>query len=155
MRNLKQALNHWLVFKTVHRVIKFNKKAWLKPYIDMNTKLREKAKTKFKKNFLKLVNNAVLEKLWKMWQNIEILDLSQPKKKELFSIWTKLSNYKVFHRNSIDNRNEKNSNIDEYVCLFRLINTRSNWNCNVWILVWLCKNKMWWKCKTLLYGLFM
>ena len=68
MRNLKQALNHWLVFKTVHRVIKFNKKAWLKPYIDMNTKF-------------KLVNNAVLEKLWKMWENIEILDLPQPKKR--------------------------------------------------------------------------
>ena len=45
MRNLKQALNHGLILKKVHRVIKFNKKAWLKPYIDMNTKLRQKNKT--------------------------------------------------------------------------------------------------------------
>ena len=38
IRNLKQALNHSLILKKI--VIKFNKKAWLKPYIDMNTKLR-------------------------------------------------------------------------------------------------------------------
>ena len=34
---LKQALNHGLVLKKVHRVIQFNQKNWLKPYIDMNT----------------------------------------------------------------------------------------------------------------------
>ena len=45
IRNLKQALNHGLILKKVHRVTKFNKKAWLKPYIDMNTKLRQKNKT--------------------------------------------------------------------------------------------------------------
>ena len=30
IRHLKQALNHGLVLKVVHRVIKFNQKAWLK-----------------------------------------------------------------------------------------------------------------------------
>ena len=39
-KNLKQALNHGLVFKKVHKVIKFNQNAWLKPYIDMNNDLR-------------------------------------------------------------------------------------------------------------------
>ena len=42
IRALKQALNHGLVLKKVHRVIRFNQKSWLKPYIDMNTKLRTK-----------------------------------------------------------------------------------------------------------------
>ena len=45
--NLKQALNHGLTLKKVHRVIKFNQKAWLKPYIDRSTKLRQKARKKF------------------------------------------------------------------------------------------------------------
>ena len=42
IRNLKQALNHRLVSKKVHRVNKFNQNAWLKPYIDKNTDLKKK-----------------------------------------------------------------------------------------------------------------
>ena len=35
-RNLKQALNHGLILKKIHRMIIFNQKAWLKSYIHMN-----------------------------------------------------------------------------------------------------------------------
>ena len=31
IRGLKQALNHGLMLKKVHKVIQFNQKAWLKP----------------------------------------------------------------------------------------------------------------------------
>ena len=61
-KNLKQALNHGLVLKRVHRVIKFNQNACLKAYIDMNTDLRKKAKNDFEKDFVELMNNAVFEK---------------------------------------------------------------------------------------------
>ena len=50
IRNLKQALNNGFFLKKVHRVIKFNQDAWLKPYIDTNTNLRKKAKSDFEKD---------------------------------------------------------------------------------------------------------
>ena len=51
MRALKQALNHGLTLKRAYRVIQFNQEAWLKPYIDVNTKLRKEPKNEFEKNF--------------------------------------------------------------------------------------------------------
>ena len=44
IRNLKQELKYGLVLKKVHRVIKFNQEAWLKPYSDINTEFRKKYK---------------------------------------------------------------------------------------------------------------
>ena len=62
IRALKQALMHGLILKKVLRVIQLNQEAWLKPYIDMNTELRKKAKNDFEKDFFKLMNNAVFRK---------------------------------------------------------------------------------------------
>ena len=38
-KNFKQALNHRLLLKKMHRIIKFKQEAWSKPYIDVNTEL--------------------------------------------------------------------------------------------------------------------
>ena len=65
IKNLKQALNYGLIWKKVHRVIRFNQKDWLKPYIDMNTELRQKANNNLEKHFFKLINNAVFGKTMK------------------------------------------------------------------------------------------
>ena len=41
IRALKQALNHRLVPRKVHKGIQFNQEPSLKPYIDTDTKLRK------------------------------------------------------------------------------------------------------------------
>ena len=62
IKSLKQALNHGLKLKKNYRIIEFNQEAWLKPYIDMNTELRKVVSNDFKKDFYKLMNNAVFGK---------------------------------------------------------------------------------------------
>ena len=57
---------HGLILKKVHRVIKFNQNAWLKPCIDMNADLRKKMlKMILKQIFLSWWIIQSLEKLWK------------------------------------------------------------------------------------------
>ena len=73
---LKHAINHGLILKKLYRVIQFNQKAWLKPYTDMNTKLRTEAKNDFEKNFFKLMNNAIFGKIMehvRQYRDIELV----------------------------------------------------------------------------------
>ena len=59
IRNIKQALNHGLKLKKVHKAIAFYQEEWLKLYVDMNTELRKEAENDFEKDFYKLMNDAV------------------------------------------------------------------------------------------------
>ena len=46
----------------IHRILRFKQQAWLAPYIQKNTEMRQKATNDFEKSFFKLMNNSFFGK---------------------------------------------------------------------------------------------
>lgn len=58
-RTLQLYLQLGMKLKEVRRVLQFQQRPYLKPYIDFNTECRKQAKTEFEKDFYKLLNCAI------------------------------------------------------------------------------------------------
>ena len=98
-KNLKQYLDLGMVVTKVHKVLEFEEKAWMEPYIRSNTERRKLAKNDFEKNFFKLMNNSVFGKTMEnLRKRVNIKIVSDPEKfKKLASRPTYISS-KVFSK---------------------------------------------------------
>ena len=109
-KTLIQYLKLGMKLKKIHRGIKFIECDFLKPYIDMNTNLRSKAKNDFEKDFFKLMNNSVFGKTMENIRNrvnIKLVDTG-----EQFKKLTAKPNYesrKIFNENLVSVHMKKTS----------------------------------------------
>ena len=109
IRNWKQALNNRLVLKKVHWGIRFYQNA---KTINLCEQRSEKKKWFWRRFFLKLINNAAFGKHWD-------IKLVTTERGWNYLVLEQLSEYNVFHRISISNRNEKQMQalMNKFVCL--------------------------------------
>ena len=109
-KNLMQCLNLGMKLKKIHQGIKFVESAWLKPYIDMNTKLRTQAKNNFEKDFYKLMNNSVFGKTMENIRNrVDVKLVNTEEKFKKLVAKPNFKSRKIFSENLISVHMKKTS----------------------------------------------
>ena len=109
-KNLIQCLKAGLKLKKIHRGIKFIESEWMKPYIEMNTNLRTKAKNNFEKDFFKLMNNSVFGKTMENIRNrvnVKLVNTQERLKK--LSAKPNFKSHKIFSENLVSVHMKKTS----------------------------------------------
>jgi len=111
-----------MILEKIHHVLTFDQKAWMKPYIELNTNMRTKATTAFEKDFFKLANNAVFGKSIENLRKRQKVDLVQPitnpKRYRRLISDPLFKSHKIFSENlvAVHLKKEKNINVTTNLC---------------------------------------
>ena len=135
-------------FKKVYKVTKFNQNAWLKPYIDMNTDVRKKAKRCWKMIYLSWWMMQFLENLRK---HREIKLIRTERRRNCLLSEPNYHTTKFFTEN-VSWIAMRKTQILISICVYRdlsILDLSKTVMYEFWLL--LCKTKIWWKYKTLSY----
>ena len=86
--------------KKVYRVLEFDQSPWLKQYIDFNTEKRKHAKSSFKKDFFKLMNNSVFGKTMEnLRKRVDVRLVTDEKKLDKLTSKPTYVSSKIFNEN--------------------------------------------------------
>jgi hypothetical protein len=80
-RNLKLYIGLDMKLLRVHRIVAFPQESWLKPYVELNTNMRQQTKTDFEKDFFKLMVNVFFGKIMENVRKRRKVDLVSDKVK--------------------------------------------------------------------------
>ena len=109
-KNLIQWLKLGMKLKRIYRGIKFSESEWMKPYIDMNTELRAKAKNNFEKDHYKLMNNSVFGKTMENIRNrVNVKLVNNEEKARKLIAKPNYNSCKIFSENLISVHMKKTS----------------------------------------------
>lgn len=109
-RNLQLYLSLGLKLKKVHKVLKFNQKSWLQPYIEFNTNQRENARSSFEKDFFKLLNNSVYGKTMEnVRKHIDVVLVNTETKAKKLVASPTFENLKIFDNELVGVQRVKSS----------------------------------------------
>ena len=109
-KNLIQCLKQGMKLKRIHRGIKFVESEWMKPYINMNTELRTKAKNNFEKDHYKLMNNSVFGKTMENIRNrVNVKLVNNEEKARKLIAKPNYNSCKIFSENLISVHMKKTS----------------------------------------------
>ena len=131
------------LWKKVHKVIKFNQNAWLKPYIDMNTDLSNK------------LNHAIFGNVIENVRKHRGIKLVTTELRRNYLVSEPNDHTRKFFAENllaIEMKKHKNTEICMNKSVYLGLSILELSKILAWVLVWLCKTKIWWKSKTVLYG---
>ena len=97
LKNLQLYLSLGLKLTKIHKVLAFDQKDWMRPYITLNTDLRTASKNDFEKDFFKLMNNSVFGKTMENIRNrVDIRLVNEEKQAKKLVSKPKFERRKIF-----------------------------------------------------------
>ena len=102
IKNLKLYKRLGMTVTKIHRILTFVQSSWIKPYIELNTSLRQRACNQFERDLFKLMNNALFGKFLQRSRDQKNIDLiSDATTFQKLIAKPQLESFKIINENTV------------------------------------------------------